>query len=217
MFVTVICAAASFLTGSIPFGVLAARSRGVDIMSVGSGNTGTTNVWRTLGWKVGLPVFILDVLKGFAPTLVSANLLGKPENGLLIGLLAVLGHSFSPWIGFKGGKGIASGLGVLLAAAPAAAGIAFGVFAIVLAITRYVSLASMIACVALLVAGFVQHLSPTFLIAFGAFTLFVFVRHRANIQRLMAGTENRIGSKKSGPNHAAVTLEPDPQPTEPKA
>ena len=142
----------SFFCGAIPFGYLAGRARGIDIRTVGSGNIGTSNVFRTLGKAWGVGVFLLDFLKGFLPTLAALHLVGggflpKDVLVLLVGMAAVLGHNFTPFLQFKGGKGIATSAGVLLAMMPSAASVAILVFAIVFVIWRYVSLASLTAAV----------------------------------------------------------------------
>lgn len=186
----------SFLLGSVPFGVLVARSKGVNILEVGSGNIGATNVWRALGPGPGSVVFILDFAKGLAPALYGLLALQAPHIGLLLGIISVLGHSFSPWIGFKGGKGVATGFGAIVGAVPVVAAITLGTFLIVLAVTRYVSLASILASVAMIVSAWLSPLPMEAQIALTLLGLWVIFRHRGNIKRLMNGTENKFGRKK---------------------
>lgn len=202
---------AAYLLGSIPTGYLIAKGiKGIDIRQYGSGGTGATNVLRTVGKPAAIVVLIIDLLKGFFavllvnavfPTLL-AQLSGtwltvawQPWLALLAGLMAILGHSRSIWINFTGGKSVASGLGVLLAMAwPVALGAA-GVFALVLAISRIVSLSSMAAAIAAMVLMVLtgQPLAYCLLGMLGG--IYVILRHRTNIQRILAGTEPKLGSK----------------------
>ena len=209
----------AFLSGSVPFGVIIARRQGVDIRQVGSGNPGSTNVGRVLGKRFGIFCFLLDALKGAAPVLASGwlgGLLGMaiPSTDaawgwLLVAVCAILGHCFSPWIGFRGGKGVATGFGAVLAmwpvlTVPALA--AFLVWAITLGLTRYMSLASVVGGIVLpstVVAmalggedGSLQASLP-FLIVTGAIATFVVFRHRKNLMRIRTGAEPRVGRKTS--------------------
>ena len=156
-----VCALAAYLLGSVPFGFLMARSRGKDIRTLGSGNIGATNVFRSVSKKLGLLTFVLDFLKGvFGVLLVPAlgmKLLGTPESGaeylrLLCGVMTVVGHNWTCFLGFKGGKGISTSAGMLLGLAPACVGIAFGVWLVSFLLSRYVSVASILAAVALAVS-----------------------------------------------------------------
>jgi len=206
---------AAYLCGAIPFGVLIARARGVDLRKQGSGNIGATNVARALGRKYGYLCFALDVLKGLLPVLLAGRLVHAMHQGvptaavqgawLAVGVGAVLGHVFSVFVGFRGGKGVATSLGVVLGFYPylTPAGLAAFVIWIACAlIWRYVSLASIVAVTAfpLLFAGScvllgwpLGRLWP--LLAFAAaMAVLVVVRHRANIGRLLNGTESKIGS-----------------------
>jgi glycerol-3-phosphate acyltransferase PlsY len=193
-----------YLLGALPFGLWISRYRGVDIMRVGSGNTGMTNVWRSLGWKPGLSVALLDTLKGGLAAWVGAELTGSPFWALLAGIAAVLGHSFSFWIGFKGGKSVLTAFGVFLFLSPVASLGAFVIWAVVMALFRYVSLASMMAAVALppLVSlesyefDFWHDLTPVFWAAL-AVSIFILIRHRANIGRLVNGQEPKFRGKAS--------------------
>ncbi|RST86677.1 glycerol-3-phosphate 1-O-acyltransferase PlsY [Aquibium carbonis] len=182
-----------YLLGSIPFGLLLTRAAGLgDVRKIGSGNIGATNVLRTGNKKLAALTLLLDALKGTAAVLV-AGLYG-PEHALVAGLGAFLGHLFPVWLGFKGGKGVATYLGVLVAVAWQGA-LVFAVAWLAIAfITRYSSLAALVAAVAVPVAlyllGFVQAGQ-----LFVLMSLIVFVKHRANIGRLLTGTESRIGAK----------------------
>lgn len=193
---TAILCLVSFLIGTIPFGVLVARARGVDIMNVGSGNIGATNVWRSIGWGPGLIVFLLDVAKGLGPAVYTHSTTGSVATAFFVGLCSVFGHSFSPWIGFRGGKGIATGFGVLIGAMPVVAFSAFGVFLVVLAVSRYVSLASLCASVAMVVFSILFGSPISVSVAVGFFAAFIFYRHRANIGRLMRGEESKFSTRR---------------------
>jgi acyl phosphate:glycerol-3-phosphate acyltransferase len=183
----------AYLLGAIPFGVLVARSKGVDIMAVGSGNTGATNVMRTLGKGPGYLVFALDLLKGLIPTIVARSLFPeRQELWFLAGAMAMIGHSFSPFLKFKGGKGISSALGMCLGTSPLVALSAFVIFAILLTTLRFMSLASMVACLATIPLGFAFKDSHWVIGGYVVMTLFVVYRHRANIKRLQNGTEPKF-------------------------
>lgn len=191
---------AGYLLGSIPNGLLIARIHGVDLRKVGSGNIGATNVFRSIGRGWGLVVFFLDALKGFLPAFVFPRLLDFPPSwlGLACGMAAVCGHNWPVWLGFKGGKGVATSAGMLLGIAPDAAGIGFAVFAVGLAVTRIVSVGSILAAVAVPTAYFWLHGTGNRLVA-GALTLMgvvVIIKHRSNIRRLLAGTEPRLFGRK---------------------
>ncbi len=190
---------AAYLLGSIPFGLLVARSRGIDLRAFGSGNIGATNAMRALGKPLGVSVFALDALKGFCPAWAALHswvpLCPRgPAWALGMGLAAVLGHSFPVWLGFKGGKGVATGCGVWLAVAPLACLAAVATFALTLAVTRYVSLASTLAALSLPLALRALGVEPSWLFgwALGMASL-VALRHRSNFVRMAAGVEPRIG------------------------
>jgi glycerol-3-phosphate acyltransferase PlsY len=197
--------AAAFLAGSIPFGLWIARMRGIDLKTVGSGNIGFTNVWRSTGKLEGILTLAGDVGKGALPTALLPLLLVQNAGGgvdpstaaLLYGMAAVAGHCFSPFAGFRGGKGVATSLGVFLVLAPVAIGICVLAFVLLVGLTRYISLGS-ITCAVLLptVIGWRQGIGPLFWVAV-AIGLLVIVRHRENIVRLLAGSERkfRFGSK----------------------
>jgi acyl phosphate:glycerol-3-phosphate acyltransferase len=204
----VLIAAASYLFGSIPTGYLLVRLfRHEDIRSVGSGNIGATNVLRSGGKGLGAATFLLDMLKGCTSVwlggFLGAYLLpGVPMRSAeaLAALIAVLGHMYPIWLGFRGGKGVATGFGVFLVAAPWAALAAISVFAVVLILSRYVSLASILgaACFPVFAWFMVTGNKPPVYVAVEfAVALLIIVKHHQNIGRLMAGTESRFGAKKT--------------------
>jgi acyl phosphate:glycerol-3-phosphate acyltransferase len=229
-----LCPLFAFLLGSIPFGLIIAKAKGIDIRQHGSGNIGATNVLRVVGKKYGITCLILDALKGLVPTIVGISLIrfAGMKNPMMIaaldpfsaefpmltaqafqvltGLCAILGHNYSPWVGFKGGKGIATSAGVLIAMMPAAIVILLVVWLLVFAVSRYVSLASIVAAAVLPLVtlwgswfhGKIQNGTwnkPLFI-----FTVIIAVlavwKHRGNIQRLREGTENRF-QRKQKPTH----------------
>ncbi|MFD2256696.1 glycerol-3-phosphate 1-O-acyltransferase PlsY [Luteolibacter algae] len=235
-----LCPLVAFLMGSIPFGYFIAKSKGIDIRDHGSGNIGATNVFRVIGKKQGLICLFLDALKGFIPVILAVNLvpvLGRdpaiqfelldafqmmppPEQftaqlvHVITALAAVLGHNYSPWIGFKGGKGIATSAGVIIALMPAAIVLLLIIFLVTLLISRYVALASIVSAISLPILthlGARFHKTPDGISLWEAGTwnkpLFFFSliigilavwKHRTNIGRLMSGTESRFvwGKKK---------------------
>jgi len=193
----------SFFSGAIPFGYIAGWLSGIDIRQQGSGNIGATNVFRVLGAKWGIPVFLLDALKGALPTLLAwgsvtgASVLSGDVLAGAVGLTAVLGHTFTPFLKGKGGKGVATTTGFMAALLPWPLTAAAVTWWVVFAIGRIVSLASLIAVVVLNVATWIFYPGRWFLI--GLTTLIAvlfFVTHRSNIRRLLEGKENRFGRKK---------------------
>ena len=201
----------AYLYGAVPFGYLLARLlKGVDLRDVGSGNVGATNAARVLGWRFFPLVFVLDFSKGCLPTLIAARLLAGSGGvfnphplAVACAIGAVLGHAFPVYLGFKGGKAVATGTGALAMLAPGPLLVAFAVWVGVLLVWRYVSLASI--CAAATLAVFVWIIpggalgQGLFLTAFATFgALLVIVLHRSNIKRLLAGAENKVsfGGKK---------------------
>lgn len=189
-----------YLFGSIPFGVLIGRAwRGVDIRELGSGNIGFTNAFRVLGWKPASVVLLTDVFKGLLPVLVARHVLtrsglGNAELWLLpIALAPILGHCFSVFLGFRGGRAIATTLGVLLGLAPLAGLCGLGAWLIVVAITRYVSLASILAAATVPATVALTHARWELVAFWGVIATFIIYRHRPNIARLLAGTEAKFG------------------------
>lgn len=202
--------AAAYLLGSVPFGFLIAKTQGKDIRALGSGNIGATNVFRSVSKPLGILTFALDVLKGFSgvrlvPWAVS-SLVHTPSEGmafpLFCGACAVVGHNWTCFLGFKGGKGVATSAGLLLGLSPAGVGIAFAVWLATFLSTRYVSVASIAASAALAVAVWPLHLKAHGAWFPAALTLLALVaiwKHRTNVARLRAGTESRFTFGKKGP------------------
>ena len=203
----------AYLLGSVPFGVIIARAHGKDLRIIGSGNIGATNLARALGRKWAYFCFCLDVLKGMLPMLVGIKLISTPPNiaelflWLAAGIAAVLGHIFPIYIKFKGGKGVATSFGIALGLWPystVCAVVSVVIWVIVVLAKRYISLASVVASVAfpvvlilaiLLVSTWnLANLWPLLTAAI-AIPLMVVIRHRENIKRLLAGTENKVLSK----------------------
>ena len=199
----------SYLLGSVSFAMLAAKLvKGVDLRSVGSGNLGATNAGRVLGRTWGLGIYLLDLLKGFVPTWVAMNMLDGWQASaarylplpMLMGAAAFLGHCFPFYLRFRGGKGVATASGVILAVSPAAFIASVVGFAVSVAAFRMVSLGSMVAAVVLPVAYLsaerrhaLQLPQLAWLTFFLAITILVIVRHRSNIHRIVEGTESKIG------------------------
>lgn len=222
LLIAVILVAAYFL-GSIPFGLLIARTQGIDIRKQGSLNIGATNVWRVMGRKWGLATFACDAMKGLVAVLLAKQVaahLGYPASlphghvqllhissasaGIAAAAGCILGHTFPVWLRFKGGKGVATSLGVIFGMVPLASTSIFVVWCIVFKLSRYVSLASILAALSLpfFVVGYLilgwMHGWEYFYFAVVA-TLLVVMRHRSNIHRLLAGTEQRFGAPKITP------------------
>jgi acyl phosphate:glycerol-3-phosphate acyltransferase len=195
--VAILVCLGGYLLGSIPFGLLLTRLAGLgDIRGIGSGNIGATNVLRTGRKGLAAATLVLDGLKGAAAVVIARVLVYDQDIALFAGLAAVLGHLFPIWLGFKGGKGVATGLGVLIATAWPIGLIACAVWLLVAAVARLSSLAALAAfasapCAALILEDFAV-VKLAFTIA-----VLVFVRHQANIRRLLAGTEPRIGRSKT--------------------
>lgn len=195
-----------YLFGSFPSGYVVGKYRGIDIRQHGSGNIGATNVVRTLGKKWGVLVFALDVLKGILAVL-SVHLISMPETvsgvsaldaaGILAGFGCFLGHCFPVWLGFKGGKGVAVGAGILIGLVPLTAIIGLSIWGLCFQLSRYVSLASIIAAISLPITARLLEgrFSPLFWFTV-VISLIAIWRHRENIQRLLAGTESRFEKKK---------------------
>ena len=188
-----------YLLGSLPFGYLVARTHGVDIFKVGSGNPGATNVKRSLGAKAGNTVLVLDVLKGAAATawpLLPMVAAPRPMVLALIGVvLAVVGHSFSIFTRFRGGKGVATAAGGLVVLMPVACAIAGVTWVIVFYAFRYVSLASILAAVAVVAASWLLPYHVAISIIASVLGGFVILRHHENIKRLLNGTESKFAKK----------------------
>ena len=212
----ILTALGAYLLGSIPFGYLMAKAKGIDIRRVGSGNIGATNAMRVLGKPAGIAVLLLDAAKGFVACAIMPAMLydfffasswedmfaNQPLEfqlrvKLLAGIFAVLGHNYTCLLKFKGGKGIATTAGVYLALAPWALLVGVVIFILALLLTRYVSVGSIAAAVALPATVWIMAPQNIFLgIVTTALGVLAIYKHKSNIQRLMAGTENRLGQKK---------------------
>ena len=201
-----VTALAAYLLGSIPTGFLVAKARGIDIRTVGSGNIGATNVLRILGKPAGIAVLLADALKGWlAVVLVTRGITAafgaqatadEPDpHSLVAALGAILGHNYTCWLGFKGGKGIATTAGVLTALVPWALVITLSIWIVLFAVTRIVSIGSIAASFTLPFASFLTTKNWKLTIVTGAMGALAIYKHRANIQRLLAGTEPRTGQK----------------------
>ncbi|HEX9022606.1 MAG TPA: glycerol-3-phosphate 1-O-acyltransferase PlsY [Geobacteraceae bacterium] len=183
---------AAYLLGSVPTGLLLGKAFGVDIRTTGSGNIGATNVYRTLGRKVGIITLVCDCLKGLIPVL-AARWLALPDVWVAVaGLAAFFGHVYTVFLGFKGGKGVATALGVFLGISPLAVLIALAIFAVVLTKWRYISLASISAAAAMPVIIAIADRRPLMVVMTLLIAAQVILKHRDNIARLRAGNENRF-------------------------
>ncbi|MCD6541042.1 glycerol-3-phosphate 1-O-acyltransferase PlsY [Candidatus Bipolaricaulota bacterium] len=196
----IVAGIAGFFLGSVPTAYIVGRLHGVDIRKHGSGNVGMTNAWRVLGWKAGVFVGIVDIAKGYLASAWLSKLavlggLGPVYAGILCGTAAILGHVFTPWLGFRGGKGVATAAGVLLGLMPLPVGICVAAFAVAFLSARTVSVGSLSAAAALPVSVFLLDrftgftFAPPLLWLSVALALFIFWTHRANIKRLLRGEE----------------------------
>jgi glycerol-3-phosphate acyltransferase PlsY len=199
----ILCIVTAYLLGSVPTGFLVAKAKGVDIRKLGSGNIGATNVFRYLGKPAGVFVMLADALKGWLAVVVFTPLIGsllaphagplsREWMGILSGVAAILGHNFTCWLHFRGGKGIATSAGVLTALVPWSLLTILAVWIIVLAVSRYVSLASICASATLPFAAWSTGESLSMIGITTALTIMAIYKHKANIQRLMNGTESRF-------------------------
>ena len=190
----------AYLLGSIPFGYLLVRLvRHEDIRAVGSGNIGATNVMRSGAKGLGVATLLLDLLTAYAAVLIARHLApASYDLAVAAAVAAVLGHVFPVWLRFRGGKGVASALGVFLALVPVAALVALAVFVVVVLLSRYVSLASITAAAVMPVAAIALApvRSPLVIAGFVFLSGLIIAKHHANIRRLLSGTENRFGSPK---------------------
>lgn len=193
---------AAYLLGAIPFGLLIARAKGIDIRKHGSGNIGATNVLRVLGKPFGITTFALDAIKGFVPAFFFPSWFNGTIDhqilSVLCGAAAIIGHNFPVFLGFKGGKGVATSAGVLVGIAWQAALISVTVWAAVFFVTKYVSLASILGAATVAVSGWILYRDDHIVLpsVLTALALMVILRHKANIYRLLNGTENRFVKKK---------------------
>lgn len=204
----IVVAVVAYLLGSIPTGFLVAKARGIDIRAVGSGNIGAANTFRAIGKTAGIVVLIIDALKGYAAVEVCYLILSffgitdatqVIHYRILAGIFAVLGHNYPCWLNFKGGKGIATTGGAYLALAPLAVLYALVAFILGFGLTRYTSVGSMCAALVLGVSVWLTQTDLTLRIITIALCVLALIRHRSNIKRLIAGTENRVEFRKRPP------------------
>jgi acyl phosphate:glycerol-3-phosphate acyltransferase len=195
---------AAYILGSIPTSYIMGKLiKGIDIRDFGSGNVGATNALRILGTKIGVFTLIIDIGKGFLAVNIARFIIHEPTNLIIIfiGLFAIIGHIFTIFLKFKGGKGVATSAGVFIALIPIPVALALVVFVITVWLSKFVSLGSMLAALTLFVAELVINILNSFseleiLIFTFIIALFIIIRHKANIQRLINGNENKISFKK---------------------
>ncbi len=185
-----------YAIGSLPLGFLAARRRGIDLRKSGSGNVGAANAYRTSGLGIGVAIMLIDLAKGTGAVMVAERLGGGVAGPVAAGVAAVLGHVYPPWLGFRGGRGVATATGVFAVLAPAATAVAAVAFVVTVWWTRYVSLGSVVGCAVL--AGGAAVADGRLPVVIGAVVVagIVVERHRSNLARLVAGTERRLGESR---------------------
>ncbi|MDD6598808.1 glycerol-3-phosphate 1-O-acyltransferase PlsY [Anaerovibrio sp.] len=189
----VVAAAISYILGSIPNGLILGKAIwGVDLRQHGSKNIGATNAWRTIGKAGGISIFALDFLKGAISAYLGLHLGGSELAGVLCGILAIAGHSWSVFLAFKGGKGVATGLGVIAALMPEVTLIVFAVWFAIVYFTGYVSLGSIVGAALVPILTLFFGLHTEFLILGLIAAVFIIYRHKSNIERLLKGTESKI-------------------------
>lgn len=184
--------AGAYLAGSVPFGFLIGRARGVDVRTVGSKNIGATNVYRTVGKSWGLLAFLCDFLKGLLPTLAAVRWGGDANLPVFTGLACVVGHTLTVFMRFRGGKGVATAFGMMIALVPLPTLAAFAVFAVTVWISHYISLGSILAAATLGALVWIVPAAPLVRWIATAIAAFVIVKHRSNMVRLARGCENKI-------------------------
>lgn len=182
---------ASYLVGSIPCGYIFGKLKGIDLRYHGSGNIGTTNAFRVLGRRTGILVFLCDLAKGLLPALIG-KFWGGPIWGVAAGIASVAGHNWSVFLGFKGGRGVATGAGVAIALIPQVVFIAFGIWGIVVLLTGYVSLGSIVSALSVPFIALFFRVPPIYYVFAIPVPAIIVYRHLPNIRRLLKGTEPRI-------------------------
>lgn len=192
-----IAVAFGYLAGSVPFAYLLARRRGVDLRRTGSGNVGAANVLRTSGVPNAILAMCLDAAKGAVVVLAVQRLSAGSATVVVGGLAAVIGHLYPVWIGFRGGKGVATAAGVFVVLAPIAVAIAAAAFALATWVTRYISVGSMTAAVTLAVTAAAADVPSPVVVGATVAAVIIVHRHRGNLARLVAGTERRVGERVS--------------------
>jgi glycerol-3-phosphate acyltransferase PlsY len=185
-----------YLVGSVPFAFLLARRRGIDLRTVGSGNVGASNVLRTSGVRMAAAAMCLDGVKGAVAVLVAQRIATGPTPPVAAGVAAIVGHIYPIWLGWRGGKGVATSAGMFAVLAPAALAIASGVFIIGVSVTRYISVGSLAGVITLAIATAASGAPPAVIVGALLTALLVIYGHRGNISRLRSGTERRIGQRR---------------------
>ena len=184
-----------YVLGSIPFAFLIARRRGVDLRRVGSGNVAATNVLRTSGATAAVAALCLDAMKGTAAVLLAQRLAAEQSATVAAGFASVVGHSHPVWLGFRGGKGVATAAGVFGVLAPAALALASGVFVLAVWITRYISVGSLAGAATLVVAALLSDVPAAVAVGAALTAAVIAHQHRGNLSRLFDGTERRVGQR----------------------
>ena len=187
--------AAAYFVGSIPFAFLLSRRQGVDLREVGSGNIGASNVLRTSGVRAAILAMVLDGVKGALAVMLAQRLAAGPAVPVAAGLASVLGHIYPVFLRFRGGKGVATAAGAFAVLTPLSLGVASGVFLLAVWITRYISVGSLAGATALTATAVASGAPTVVAIGAGIALVIILFRHRANVRRLMAGTERRVGQR----------------------
>ena len=191
----ILAVAIAYLVGSIPFAFLLSRRRGIDLRQVGSGNVGASNVLRTSGVATGVVAMALDGLKGALAVFVAERLAAGPATPMAAGLASVIGHIYPVWLRFHGGKGVATAAGVFAVLTPVALTVAAVVFLAAVSVTRFISVGSMAAAVALAIGTAATDAPAVVAVGAAVAAAIIIHRHRANLGRLIAGTERRVGQR----------------------
>jgi acyl phosphate:glycerol-3-phosphate acyltransferase len=186
---------AAYLMGSIPFAQLLSRRRGIDLRRVGSGNVGATNVLRTLGVRPAVLAMMLDAVKGTVAVLIAQRLTNGVAAPVAAGLASMIGHVYPVWLRFRGGKGVATAAGAFAVLTPVAAAVALGVFLLTVALTRFISVGSIVAALTLAAWAIASDVPAIVAIGAAIGAALVIIGHRANLLRLVAGTERRVGQR----------------------
>lgn len=202
----IVAIAVAYLVGSIPFAYVLSRRRGIDLRQVGSGNIGASNVLRTAGVRAAVLAMLLDALKGVIAVMVAQRVASGPATPMFAGLASVVGHIYPIWLRFRGGKGVATAAGVFGVMTPGALAIACGVFLVAVWITRFISVGSMTAAITLAIATFATGAPAVVSLGAAGAAAIIIHRHRANVARLLAGTERRVGQRLAAADTAQYTL-----------
>jgi acyl phosphate:glycerol-3-phosphate acyltransferase len=194
---------AAYLMGSIPFAQLLSKRRGIDLRRVGSGNVGASNVLRTLGVRPAVLAMMLDAVKGTVAVLIAQRLTNGVAAPVAAGLASMIGHVYPIWLRFRGGKGVATAAGAFAVLTPVAAVVAVGAFLLTVALTRFISVGSMVAALTLAAWAIASDAPRIVEVGAAIGAALVLIGHRANVLRLVAGTERRVGQRNAGATHAS--------------